>query len=453
LGWLLGPGPEAHPPLRTLFPFVSTVVIGYTPTGFRFVGIAVASIAALCAFRCLGSLAVPGIVRAFIAFTVTMVPVNYYATEAVEPSIYGFFTVFVALCIAVDLLRTGDRQELVWISVLVALGSITRQSTIVMWLLVAALFVWSGSWRNVVMWGRCLAPSVLALPYFLSVSRLGHTATSGERGGVARVWESISSGIGPMTALNSTTPVWIMVTLAALVCAAIKPQSRKYLPLFLLFVPLYAIFFVINPYLWGIGRYQCEYVAPFLALALMLAAVHASASLQRVCVVICPLLWLSTIDLDRRVSLDTNYGEWPKMRITTSAYFPYDEALQVLKRMESDFILGGGTPWYPRISGWLSGYSLLETTNLELRQQAFARFLSVPRTPVELRDYMKAHGIEILVIQTGSRRELQHRDPNQSALFGAIEQLPIPSRPVFHRIHRVTGPHGGVLEMYSYREP
>jgi hypothetical protein len=454
LGWLLGPGPEAHPPLRTLLPFLSTAILGYSPGGFRFPGIAVASVAALIAFRCLGKFGtVPLGLRGIVALSVAMIPVNFYASEAVEPSIYGFFIHFASLCLAVEVIRTKERAGIVWIAVLAALGSITRQSTVVVWVLTAGLFAWSGSWRLPGMWARCFLPSLIAVPYFASVSRLGHTATSGERGGASRIWESLVSGIGPMTALNSTTLVWVLVSGTAIVAAVVSRRAWRFLPLFLMFVPAYAMFHVISPYLWGIGRYQCEYVAPFIGLALILGIAHAPKALQRGAVVVFPLLWFSTIDGDRRVSLDTNYAEWPKMRITSSAYFPYDEVLQIVKRMELDFVLGGGTPWYPRISGWLSGYSLSETAQLEAKQQDFVRFAEQRRTPAELREYMKANSIELLVLQTGSRRELQHRTPTQSALFGSIEQLPLPARPVFHRIQRVTGPHGGMLDLYSYREP
>ncbi len=77
-----------------------------------------------------------------------------------------------------------------------------------------------------------------------------------------RVLFSLTSGIGPKVILNSVMIPWVVCFFFAFLPCK-KEEVLKRALIFTLFAGAYFMFYSIRPVLWGVGRYQAEYIIPF----------------------------------------------------------------------------------------------------------------------------------------------------------------------------------------------
>jgi hypothetical protein len=248
---------------------------------------------------------------------------------------------------------------------------------------------------------------------------------------------------------------WVLISIIALLVWLPKATWRDGSPL-LLAIPSFFLFHTIWPYLWGLGRYQAEYIAPFLGYLLFIASVHLPRVLTKYAASILTVGIISTLEVNSNLSLDINYEQWPRMRITTSANFPYREALGTLQRAEvgGNFAILGGSPIYNKSALWLSGFSFWESARWEQVQNSLLTFISQPRSPADVRTFLQANGIQAIVVQSGTRREVQHREglPGISALIASLQRVPLDSRSYFYKQASFEGEHGGTLTIYKPRD-
>jgi hypothetical protein len=258
-----------------------------------------------------------------------------------------------------------------------------------------------------------------------------------------------------MSVVNTTTVPWMLICFAAVLIWMRVMRWTEVVPLLLVF-PAWFLFYTIWPYLWGLGRYQAEYVAPFGALLLVFSCIHVARSYMKYACLVLAIGMISTLEVNSNLSLDINYAQWPRMRITSSASFPYREALGTLKRAEvgGNFAIIGGSPIYNRSVLWLAGFSFWETARWEHVQGSLASFLSQPRNPAEVRAFVQANGIQAVVVQSGTRREIQHREgmPGIAAFITSIEKVPLESKSYFYKQASFGGEHGGILTIYKPRD-
>jgi len=392
--------------------------------------------------------------KIFVAAGISFIPIVFYVAEAVEPSVYGYAVYTTVLFLSLRYLHTRGFEYLVVAGVVAALGSITRQSTIVVWIPIGLLFLQSGYLKDIKKIAQVFFPGLIVLPYFYTASVVGHPATKNQGAAWESLWRSVLEGVGPMSILNTTTPLWTLFFVLLLGYLLIRAKWSELL-LLALFIPAYMIFHVINPYLWGIGRYQAEFVAPFITFGLVLLGIYALPKERMVAGAFLVVLIVTTLELNANLGLDTNYREWPKMRITTTANFPYREAFGYLKRNEatSKFVLLGGSPWYGDIVAWLGGFSFTETRQWRQKQIAFNQFIRAQyRTSRRISKYCRRRGIRYIVLQHGTRREIQHRPTLVNHMVREIEQPVLHEPAFFVREQLLGGEHGGLLVFFRTKE-
>jgi hypothetical protein len=453
--------PSEHPPLRLLPLFVSQHLLGLNAFAFRFPSLLTATVCQWALYWFLRP--VSGRVRDhgmpfLTAAAGGFIPVVFYCAEAVEPSIYGFASITLALLLGAQYLRSLDPKWLVWCGVVGGLGPLFRQSTIVMWSMIGVLlfvprFLVMSRWLV-----KVALPFLLVLPYFVNTKNVGHTATAHWPPGTSPIHilsESLTSGIGIMSVVNSTTPAWLFgIFLVFVVLLAQRKLKFSEWALFLMIGPSYIVFHMIWAYLWGLGRYQAEYVAPYMALALFFfTRSRQPAWLCRLFVAGVAFLAVTTIQLNSNLSLDTSYNEWPRMRVTTSANLPYREALGFVKRAEAadHMVLLGGQPWYGQVAGWFAGFTPTETRIWGDHQNGFDALVRGTPDLKAVYDFCRANDVRFVVVQSGTRREVQHRSTVINQLITDLEFVPMRARAYFSRVISFTGEHGGVLTVYAVR--
>jgi hypothetical protein len=458
LGYWIDAAPEVHAPARLLPLLLSNIVFGYNPFAFRIPGLLALSFIQWLLLRYLWERASlqPLWWHLVICLSIGFIPVVFYSAEAVEPSIYGFCTFMLVMLFAHKYLEDQRLEHLILAAVAAAVGTLCRQSSVLTWGLVFLAFVCrprNWHWRPVLL---VFTPFLIDVPYLYSVSRLAHPAVQGGFGSKSDLLnQALSSGVAIMSVVNTTTVPWMLICFAAVLIWMRVMRWTEVVPLLLVF-PAWFLFYTIWPYLWGLGRYQAEYVAPFGALLLVFSCIHVARSYMKYACLVLAIGMISTLEVNSNLSLDINYAQWPRMRITSSASFPYREALGTLKRAEvgGNFAIIGGSPIYNRSVLWLAGFSFWETARWEHVQGSLASFLSQPRNPAEVRAFVQANGIQAVVVQSGTRREIQHREgmPGIAAFITSIEKVPLESKSYFYKQASFGGEHGGILTIYKPRD-
>ena len=460
--WLLGEElqlpPESHPPLRLLPVFLANLVFGLNAFAARLPGVLVCSGVSWLIFVLLRRdyPEQPGWLHAASSLALGFIPVVFYVSESVEPSIYGYAVNVLVLVLARLYFKNGSFQYLALASLVAALGVLFRQSTVTNWVLVALMFCWYRRNWNLATALKVFAPALVDLPFLYSVSQLGSVAVQNAAGGsLELVKQSLLNGTAVMSVLNTTTLPWVVGSMLAFLSLARRLTVVELVPLILSF-PAFYLFNSIWPYLCGVGRYQAEYVAPFLVYLFWLASEQVVVRYRVLAAGLLALLCVSTLEVDKNLSLDMNFSSWPQMRITTSANFPYQDALGLLKRADTQgaFVIVGGTPINGKMVLWQAGFSLWESSRWETHQNEFLKFIATPKSLAEIREYLRLKGIDYLIVQSGTERERQHRPsfPGVEPFLSALERLPLDSKSFFYKAAMFTGEHGGVLSIYRPRD-
>lgn len=446
---------DNHPPLRLLPLTLSAGLFGLNSFAFRFPSVLAATVASFLFYRTMrrDHPQQPAWWSYVVSLLVSYIPVVFYVAEAVEPSVFGYLTYVIVLLSILTSIRRHDSEYLIQAGVFAALGVLLRQPTLVLWLPITIATIFSGRLRDIPFLAKVFSPGLICIPYLLTARAIGHVAMPEGQSLVGHLMTAAENGSMLMTTLNSTTVPWAFFGIACGIFALIR-APRKEMLLFLLVVPAFVLFFSIWAYLWGLGRYQAEYVAPFLALAIVLAASYSGSRTRRVVTFLFPALVATTIELNSNFSLDTNYAEWPRMRVTSTANFPYRDALGQLKRRESEgrFVILGGSPWYNAMPLWISGFSYRESAIWSEKQGAFREFLKTNADTRAMREFFMKNEIHYLVVQSGTRRESQHRSPEVAHAIERIERVGLEQRSFFYKLFSVSGEHGGILDVYAPKE-
>ncbi len=110
-----------------------------------------------------------------------------------------------------------------------------------------------------------MSPIFVMLPFLLNSVINGTPASYlGEISGLQMVWTALDSGIIFNAIMNSVGWPWIIFLFIPLLFIFKNPLKISAISIF--FIAGVYIFYTITPGLWGVGRYQAEYVIPFVAL-------------------------------------------------------------------------------------------------------------------------------------------------------------------------------------------
>ncbi|MBS2023934.1 MAG: glycosyltransferase family 39 protein [Deltaproteobacteria bacterium] len=443
-----------HPPLRLLPLLAFQVLFGFESAAMRLSGVVTVVAVGWVLFRMLQQRDREAWAWHFAAAAaIGFIPVVFHVAGVLEPSVYAFAVASVVLLLGWRFLEERDPRLLILAGVLTGLGVVLRTPALYVWVLVGALALSARERTQPLFLARVSFPALLSIPHLLTVHVGGHTATSIDEGSaVTKILLSLTNGVGPMSILNTGTLPWLLATAALLALSWQRLRWRER-ALYLIFLPAYALYHSIWSYLWPIGRYQSEYVAPLQLLTIFFAARLFGATARRVAVPLLLALVAYTWQVDADLALDTNYADWPKMRITTEASFPYREALGFLKAREAQgrFVILGGSPRYNELTLWLSGHSFTEARAQAAQQVAVESWAQAPGTKElpRLLEVARASGTRYLVVQSGTRRELQHRSQGLQAVIDLVESAGRTSGSGIARL-RSFGPEvGGVLDVYE----
>ena len=428
---------EPHPPLRLLPLFISQLLFGLQDCSFRFPGLWAVSLVSYLTYRLVAEQKPEQPGFAFlVGFSIYMIPTVYHVSVIVQPSIWGFAAAVGCWYALYWAAKKKDETFVILAAVIVGLGTLCRQNVILLWPVIGLLAFLNRAYIR--RWGLVAAPLLFAVPYFLTLTQVGHPVadvkvlqesdmTFHAMTSVQNVLQSFQTGVGPLFILKSTTPLWVLFGLVGMVWVFLRTKTTLK-AFYLTLLTGYALFHSIRPELWGVGRYQAEFVAPCIVSTMFLLALELKER-GRIYLVACLVfLGFYSYYANQTVSQDVYYTRWTQRKISSEAYFPYKEALDFLQKQETQgrFILIGGIPVYGRMILWLRGFSYEDAENYWQRQAALDELLAHPVSQAQFLTFLREKQIDYFLVQYGEKREWQHRSPNVQALLDGISPLRSP---------------------------
>jgi len=258
-----------HPPFR-LFPlWLSSTLFSPSNFSFRLPGVIALSLIGLIIYRVLK----PKIISPFLLWLVISallsIPLLWHSSYLVEPSIWAaLFSILFLLAFQSE--KFDKFNFYIWF-LLLALFILMRQSLVFIALPMLFVFVMErktllfNNWKETVF---ILSPLLVALPFLIRSLLVGTPATgvssevqSALLGGVYNV---VSSGMLKDIIINNFE-IWSLFIIFAFIPA--KKNRLKYFSTVVLFIlSALIIFYSISPHLWGVPRYQAEYIVPLIIL-------------------------------------------------------------------------------------------------------------------------------------------------------------------------------------------
>lgn len=256
---------DQHPPLR-LFPIWLSSTIFY-PSNFsvrfsQFIGlITLMFISYKFADRYFSA-----IKAILFGFVVGTIPILWHVGVLVEFSIWSSLcATYLIYCLLDKAFNENYTFNLIRISSVVAIGILLRQPNIACVFLLMVIFFYSYYYENQDSWKKFLiylSPLLIALPFTFNSILIGTPATSTEAisSVLSGVFFSITSKIGLYSMVNGALYWIVFIPFILLIYRKNKIIAGSIL-LFLLID--YIQFYSIRQVLWGVGKYQAEYVIPF----------------------------------------------------------------------------------------------------------------------------------------------------------------------------------------------
>ena len=258
-----------HPPFR-LFPlWLSSTLFSPSNFSFRLPGVIALSLIGLIIYRVLKPKIIPPFLLWLVISALLSIPLLWHSSYLVEPSIWAaLFSILFLLAFQSE--KFDKLNFYIWF-LLLALFILMRQSLVFIALPMLFVFVMERktllfkNWKETVF---ILSPLLVALPFLIRSLLVGTPATgvgsevqSALLGGVYNV---VSSGMLKDIIINNFE-IWSLFIIFAFIPA--KKNRLKYFSTVVLFIlSALIIFYSISPHLWGVPRYQAEYIVPLIIL-------------------------------------------------------------------------------------------------------------------------------------------------------------------------------------------
>ena len=258
-----------HPPFR-LFPlWLSSTIFSPSNFSFRLPGLVALSVIGLIIYKALQ----PKISSPFLLYlsivALLTIPLLWHSSYLVEPSIWAaLFSILFLL--ALQEKKFDNLNFYTWFSLL-AIFILMRQSLI--FIVLPMLLVYAMERKNLLIknWKESvftLSPLMVVIPFLVRSMIVGTPSTSTGADAQLALLEGLysasSSGI-LKDIIVSNFEIWSIFIIFAFIPTK-KNRFRYFSSLSLFIVCAFIIFYSISPHLWGVPRYQAEYIIPLIIL-------------------------------------------------------------------------------------------------------------------------------------------------------------------------------------------
>lgn len=450
---------EFHPPLRLLPLFVSQTLFGFDDFSFRLPGILAAAFAATACgkvvfdaqkLRLQNKADVSQFEIAFQLIATVLIltiPLLAHVATIVEPSVWTYTAwIFCFILINNRELNCLNSHRFILCGIVIGLFTLMRQNTLILWFPLGLMLLFERPPLKI--WLLALLPGLFFLPTIHTM--LNHPAAAA--GSILNVWLSLKSGAGPFAILHSTTLPWVLILVGVCVFALVKKEFSVKV-FYIAFVPAYVLYFMIWDFLWGMGRYQAEFIGSLCAISVVVLfkSLHKSL-LNWIVLPVLGILIFGVCTL-RTLNQDHSYAQWPQKKISTESVFPYRQSLGFLNRQDTSgkFVFLYGVPIYGEILFYIRGFSYFEIEQYKIRQEKFSAKIKEMTTPDQLKKTLSELDIKYIIVQAGDKREWQHRSGEVASMIALISNISKGNETDNVKLFgRFIGDYEGTVDIYSF---
>ncbi len=281
-----GGGNSPHPPLQLVPLFVSSSIFGYSDFSFRLPQLLGLILISYYIFRNAIQVVTP-FNSILIALAAPAIPLLLHVTTLVEGSIWTTLAWSIALLTIVTRKKYNNTDWTLLFS-LISIATLMRQSAFIAAIPLVIIYIYSEREKRTFTARKLitvLSPTFIFLPFLLKSILLGTPATyqgieadyiPNHASTIWRVYYAFSEGIAQWVILSTVSIPWLIMSSG---CLLILQWNRKtmiqfFAVLSLLFIAIF-MFYSVRPILWGMDRYQSEYIIPFVIAGTYLLFVRA----------------------------------------------------------------------------------------------------------------------------------------------------------------------------------
>ncbi|MCG3204668.1 MAG: hypothetical protein KCHDKBKB_01383 [Elusimicrobia bacterium] len=477
------PPVEPHPPLRLLPLFIFQSIFGLNDFSFKLTGIFFTSMVGFSFYKVI-SMYRPGHkgVALLVSAAIMCIPTVLHASSIVEPSLWVFIGGTLAMLSFFHAHERNEEKYLIYGFFIVGMGVLFRQNMIIFWL-PAFLFAWIKR-RLVKSPLLLILPVFFSFPYFYSVAQIGHPVVSVKimneetekkssssdpvvlnqvnpssafslsepsRPGYFRkivtplrnIFHSIQTIEGPILVLKSSDSFWVLLLFVGAIVSLIFVSTPLHV-FHLILVIGYALFHSLFSDLWGMGRYQVEYIAPATALVILLLTVrpfkfHVSL------LIIMGLLIAHSLFLNYTIPHDVYFSNKFKRRLSTEFIFPYKQSLDFIHGLDCQgkFVFLGAAPGRNEFLLWLRGFNMNDCDRFNSVTKKFDDFILTAPSLSDFQKFLTDNELKYFVVENGDKRERLNRPSELTFLMDSLEKSAlVPQYSFYER-------GGGAIQIFS----
>jgi hypothetical protein len=280
-----GGGNSPHPPLQLVPLFASSSIFGYSDFSFRLPQMLGLILISYFIFRNAIQILTP-FNAILIALATPSIPLLLNVTTLVEGSIWTTLAWSITLLVIATKKQYSNIDWTLLFS-LISIATLMRQSAFIAAIPLVIIYIYTERENRAFTIRKLItviSPTFIFLPFLLKSILLGTPATyQGTEAGyipnhastIWRVYYAFSEGIAQWVILSTASIPWLIMSTG---CLLILQWNRKstiqfFATLSLLFIAIF-MFYSVRPILWGMDRYQSEYIIPFVVMGTYLLFVR-----------------------------------------------------------------------------------------------------------------------------------------------------------------------------------
>lgn len=396
-----GGSSDVHPSFR-LFPlWISSSFFGINSFAFRFPQLIASTIIVFISFKTASKYLTENSAVLF-SISIGTIPILLHTGILVEQSIWATVVITYILYVLYNKInQDGYEINYIRMASIISIGVLMRQSIAVCVILMFILIIIDFRRNKINREGLLIISFVLilSLPFLLSNILIKNPALSSIsnemfKGGILH---SIFSGISFYSIINNFLYLTIFLPFAFF----ISKRSSLYFYLYLfLGILLYCEFYSIRPILWGVGRYQTEFILPFIIIGLLFVSVKfAFINTQFfTCLIILNIFVFYNFNKLNKSHQVLKYTYFNTIKrpftyfIQSEWNYPYDLALNTVKEsgFSYNFFIYGTT--YGNMPEVLAGYNVGEL----IRYNKLNKYNTLPLESI-VNNLEKNKGIELIL--------------------------------------------------------
>lgn len=258
-------GGDIHPPLRLLPLWISSAILGYENYVFRICGLVAIPILGVQITSYFKN-EIGWLSSILLGFSIISIPLLQHVGYIVEPSIWTSLA-WTGMLVFLQFGKKDRNQFQFWF-IVISLASLMRASAFMGLIPLILFYIWEEykihKFKILIdlKFYKAFLPILVMIPFLIKTLKMGTSATDGSMKGMQAILKSLESGLSIKLAYYAIMLPWLIFFPLGFYQKSKSVLIKSFFYV-IFFVLSYSMFYSINEGLWGLSRYQSEFVLPF----------------------------------------------------------------------------------------------------------------------------------------------------------------------------------------------